>query len=205
VARSATFRCRPSNPGKLESRTHPPLPVHDGRRGAGKEVACARCPSLVPKLEYRPKCSLCAGRRLLRVRAMSDGNARQRLGSCGRSGCQWRVRECPHHARAAVSMGSMRRSSRFEVRSGSCLARARGRRPTQARSAVPLAVGAPEWGASAQGTEPPMGTGDGDDPPSPANRGWGWEWTPDPRRIGDGDHGGGPPIVGVCRAAALNG
>ncbi len=59
----------------------------------------------------------------------------------------------------------------------------------------------------------------GDDPRSPANRGWGWEWTPDPRRIGDGDGDGPPipgksgmgvgmdraPIVGVCRAAALNG
>ncbi len=56
-----------------------------------------------------------------------------------------------------------------------------------------------------QGTEPPMGTGDGDDPRSPANRGW-WPggWTPDPRQIGDGG-GDGPPIVGVCRAAALNG
>ena len=47
----------------------------------------------------------------------------------------------------------------------------------------------------AQGTEPPMGTGDGDDPRSPANRGWGWGWTPHPRQIGDGD-GDGPPIPG---------
>ena len=59
-------------------------------------------------------------------------------------------------------------------------------------------------GTLIQGTEPPMGTGDGDDPRSPANRGWGWGWTPDPRQIGDGG-GDGPPIVGVCRAAALNG
>ena len=44
----------------------------------------------------------------------------------------------------------------------------------------------------------------GVDPRSPANRGWGWGWTPDPRRIGD-EGGDGPPIVGVCRAAALNG
>ena len=56
------------------------------------------------------------------------------------------------------------------------------------------------------------------DPRPPANRGWGWGWTPDPRQIGGGGGGGppisgksgvhprdGPPIVGVCRAAALNG
>ena len=75
-----------------------------------------------------------------------------------------------------------------------------------------------------QGTEPPICRGSGVDPVhnprSPANRGWGcqWGWTPDPRQIGGGGGGGppisgrsgvhprdGPPIVGVCRAAALNG
>ncbi len=79
----------------------------------------------------------------------------------------------------------------------------------------------------AQGTEPPICRGSGVDPRSPANRGWGWGWTPDsdPRQIGGGKSGvgvgvdsgpptqsripgksgigggGGPPIVGVCRAA----